>query len=107
LLQSAATAGVATFLSDACVFGQVANKSSAKGGRIDVHHHHIPPALLARIPNANARFTSWTPEQSFEQMDRFDIAVAILSLTQMGDILSTARKPVLRPCGPGMSTGRR
>ena len=87
LLQSAATAGVATFLFDACVFGQVANKSSAKGGRIDVHHHHIPPALLARIPNANARFTSWTPEQSLEQMDRFDIAVAILSLTQMGDIL--------------------
>src|SRR6266849_3154298 len=29
----------------------------------------------------------WTPEQSLEQMDKFDIAVAMMSMTQMGDIL--------------------
>lgn len=29
----------------------------------------------------------WTPEVSLEQMDKFDIAVAILSMTTMGDIL--------------------
>ncbi len=30
---------------------------------------------------------AWTHERSLEQMDRFGIGVAILSLTQMGDIL--------------------
>jgi len=87
LLHSVSVAGVAALLSDVRLFGQIANKSTAQGGRIDVHHHHIPPALLARLPNAPTRFTSWTPEQSLEQMDKFDIAVSILSLTQMGDIL--------------------
>src|SRR2546428_7923704 len=29
----------------------------------------------------------WTPGQSIEQMDKFGIGVAILSLTQMGDVI--------------------
>ena len=29
----------------------------------------------------------WTPELSLQQMDKFDNAVSILSMTQMGDIL--------------------
>ncbi len=32
-------------LSSKHLFGQQVNKSTAKGGRIDVHHHHAPPAL--------------------------------------------------------------
>lgn len=63
--------------------GQFVNKSTAKGGRIDVHHHHQPPTL--RLGGRPGR--AWTPEWSLEQMDKFDIAVAILSLTQMGDAL--------------------
>jgi predicted TIM-barrel fold metal-dependent hydrolase len=65
------------------LFGQFVNKSTAKGGRIDVHHHHSPPALHG--PAFRGR--PWTPELSLEQMDKFDIAVAILSMTQMGDLL--------------------
>ena len=87
LLQSLAAVGAGELLSRARLFGQFAEKSTARGGRIDVHHHHIPPALLARMPGASLRFTSWTPEESLRQMDKFDIAVAVLSLTQMGDIL--------------------
>jgi 6-methylsalicylate decarboxylase len=57
-------------------------KSSVKGGRIDVHHHHIPPKLLQYAAGHN-----WTPELSLQMMDKFDIGVAMLSMTQMGDTL--------------------
>src|SRR5207244_1323188 len=30
---------------------------------------------------------AWTPQRSIEQMDKFGIGVAILSLTQMGDVI--------------------
>jgi predicted TIM-barrel fold metal-dependent hydrolase len=80
--------GVAAMLPAGGLFGQFVNKSTAKGGRIDVHHHHSPPALRTG-PGGRGRggLGPWTPEQSLEQMDKFDIAVAVLSMTQMGDIL--------------------
>jgi predicted TIM-barrel fold metal-dependent hydrolase len=56
---------------------------TAKGGAIDVHHHHVPPAL----PGGRGGPAAWTPERSIEQMDKFGIATAMLSMTQMGDIL--------------------
>jgi 6-methylsalicylate decarboxylase len=88
LLKSLAIGGVAATLPETELLSQFVNKSTAKGGRIDVHHHHIPPALLAGLPGGDrGRLGSWTPERSLEQMDKFDIAVAILSMTQMGDIL--------------------
>ena len=88
LLKNLAMAAAAAALPQADLLSQFVNKSTAKGGRIDVHHHHIPPPLLARLPAGDrGRFGSWTPELSIEQMDKFDIAVAILSLTQMGDLL--------------------
>lgn len=57
------------------------NKLTARGGAIDVHHHHQPPALAA---GGGGR---WSPALSIEQMDKFGIATALLSMTQMGDIL--------------------
>jgi predicted TIM-barrel fold metal-dependent hydrolase len=88
LLKNLAMAGAAAALPQVDLLSQFVNKSTAKGGRIDVHHHHIPPALLAGLPPGDrGRFGSWTPERSIEQMDKFDIAIAILSMTQMGDLL--------------------
>jgi 6-methylsalicylate decarboxylase len=85
VLKNLAMAGAAAALP---LLSQSVNKSTAKGGRIDVHHHHIPQALLAGLPPGDrGRFGSWTPERSIEQMDKFDIAIAILSMTQMGDLL--------------------
>jgi 6-methylsalicylate decarboxylase len=87
LLQNLAMAGAAAAL-PGDLLSQFVSKSTAKGGRIDVHHHHIPPALLASLPPGDrGRLGSWTPERSIEQMDKFDIAIAILSMTQMGDLL--------------------
>jgi predicted TIM-barrel fold metal-dependent hydrolase len=88
LLKNLAMAGAAAALPRVDLLSQFVNKSTAKGGRIDVHHHHIPPSLLAGLPPGDrGRFGSWTPERSIEQMDKFDIAIAILSMTQMGDLL--------------------
>jgi len=83
-----AIAGAAAALPAAELYGQYVNKSTAKGGRIDVHHHHSPPALRTG-PGGRGRsgLGPWTPEQSLEQMDKFDIAVAMMSMTQMGDLL--------------------
>ena len=83
-----AITGAAATLPAAELYGQYVNKSTAKGGRIDVHHHHSPPALRTG-PGGRGRsgLGPWTPEQSLEQMDKFDIAVAMMSMTQMGDLL--------------------
>jgi predicted TIM-barrel fold metal-dependent hydrolase len=87
------------------LFGQFINKSAAKGGRIDVHHHHVPPGINAGAgfgvegggrgagaaaaggAGANTFGRGWTPERTLEQMDKYDIAVAVLSMTQMGPVL--------------------
>jgi predicted TIM-barrel fold metal-dependent hydrolase len=84
LLKGLAALGAGMALSGERLQGQFVNKSTAKGGRIDVHHHHAPPSLQA---GGRGRNGPWTPERSLEQMDKFDIAVAILSMTQMGDVL--------------------
>ena len=83
-LKAFGAAGAAGAMSSAShLFGQQVNKSTAKGGRIDVHHHHAPPALQT----GPAGRAPWTPELSLQQMDKFDIEVAILSMSQMGDVL--------------------
>ena len=62
--------------------GQFINKSTAKGGRIDMHHHHVPSGM-----GAGGRGGAWTVDATLEQMHKFDISVAILSMTQMGNVL--------------------
>lgn len=64
--------------------------SSTKPSRIDVHHHIVPPFFLAenrdRIVAAgggrlNPAYLSWTPEQALAEMDKNDVATAVLSLS--------------------------
>src|SRR5262245_34474819 len=50
-------------------------------GRIDVHHHMLPPFQ----PNMTAR--NYTPQVSLDAMDKFGTESAILSLTVAGDLL--------------------
>jgi len=86
VLRGIGLAGAAAVLPATGLLGQFVNKSTAKGGRIDVHHHHVPPAVGGggRGPGGRGQ---WTPERTLEQMEKFDISVAILSMTQMGNIL--------------------
>lgn len=90
VLKGLAVAGAAAALPAKALWGQFIDKSTAKGGRIDLHQHHVPPELYTRmgLPRnyGNGRFP-WTPEKCLEQMDKYQIAVSILSMTQMGDIL--------------------
>ena len=53
-----------------------------KTGRIDVHHHANPP-IYVKTTGRFANWT-WTPAESIEQMDKYGIATALLSITQPG-----------------------
>lgn len=54
-------------------------KLNVRGGAIDVHHHFVPPGGATNRP--------WSPQMSLDQMDKFGIGVAILSMTQNGELL--------------------
>jgi predicted TIM-barrel fold metal-dependent hydrolase len=61
-----------------------------KQGRIDVHHHIIPPAFVETMKTrgidkvAGAPLPNWTPEKSIEVMDMNGIQRAITSLSAPG-----------------------
>src|SRR4051812_27595775 len=54
--------------------------------RIDVHHHVLPPDLIAKVLSDSMSdqgsdiVTSWTAQKSIEQMDKNGIATSIASL---------------------------
>ena len=75
-----AAAGAVSLAAPSRVFGQQRSvKLRVRGGAIDVHHHFVPPDGATNRP--------WSPQMSLEQMDEFGIAVAILSMTQNGELL--------------------
>ena len=59
-------------------------------GRIDVHHHTIPPAFVQEMQSrgiaevASTPLPQWTPEKSIEIMDANGIQTAITSLSAPG-----------------------
>lgn len=59
-------------------------------GRIDVHHHIIPPAFTATMDRkgikevAGAPLPSWTPQKSLSIMDAIGTQTALLSLSAPG-----------------------
>ena len=88
-LKAFAAAGAASLAPSSGLFGQERVlrpiegarqvKVNVRGGAIDVHHHFQPPGGTGNRP--------WSPEMSLEQMDKFGIGVAILSMTQNGELL--------------------
>jgi predicted TIM-barrel fold metal-dependent hydrolase len=72
-------------------------------GRIDIHHHFAPPAWIAEVkgrPLLNAANTTWTVEQSIQDLDAAGSAAAVISITNpglwFGDHAATNR--VTREC---------
>jgi predicted TIM-barrel fold metal-dependent hydrolase len=61
-----------------------------RSGRIDVHHHNIPPAFVKTFADmgftkvAGTPLPKWTPEKSIEVMDANGIQTAITSLSAPG-----------------------
>jgi predicted TIM-barrel fold metal-dependent hydrolase len=55
--------------------------------RIDIHHHHAPPGLVAEIIAQNTGqqlLADWTVAQSLADMDRASVATAITSISPPG-----------------------
>ena len=79
-LKQLAAAGAASLIPGAGLAGQDrVVRLSVRGGAIDVHHHFTPPGGTTN--------RAWSPALSLAQMDKFGIGVAILSMTQNGDLL--------------------
>lgn len=77
--------------------------------RVDVHHHILPDAYLAAaratgkladVVSASPALVSWTPAQSLEAMDRFEIQTAITSVSAPGVWWGddAAARPLARAC---------
>src|SRR3954471_10614762 len=103
LTGTVASLGVAaTSLEHLAAFSQA--PAPAKPRRIiDIHHHFAPPAWVAEVkgrPLLQVANTTWTPEQSIEDMDRGGVAAALVSITNpglwFGDRAVTAR--IARAC---------
>jgi predicted TIM-barrel fold metal-dependent hydrolase len=79
-LATLATAGAASAFPASEIFGRTPTvKLNVRGGAIDVHHHFLGPGMTSNSP--------WSVEMSLDQMDKFGIGVAILSMTQGGSLL--------------------
>ena len=66
-------------------------RAHAPSGRVDVHHHPIPPewvadpvVLAALAPNVRARAQAWTPQAALDEMDRNGVRTAVCSVANPG-----------------------
>jgi 6-methylsalicylate decarboxylase len=60
--------------------GQAPSVAGA-GGRIDIHHHITPPALVKAVgADALAGFAKWTPEKALDEMGAAGVAMGVASI---------------------------
>jgi 6-methylsalicylate decarboxylase len=93
-LQFVAAAGVGAMIPAAKLLSQVGTGTAASKGRIDVHHHLLPPfyvkIMQQDIIDSGRPLQAWSPEMSLDIMDKNGIATALLSPQNhlVGDSLS-------------------
>jgi predicted TIM-barrel fold metal-dependent hydrolase len=66
--------------------------SSRGAYRVDTHHHILPPAyvaeererILASAGMVGPSFLDWSPQRALEEMDKNDVATAIVSISTPG-----------------------
>jgi predicted TIM-barrel fold metal-dependent hydrolase len=77
--------GAAALIPDAGVAAQTKASASARPFRIDTHHHFTVPSLRAEITKAGQQgLLDWTPQKSLDDMDKGNVATAILSVGDPG-----------------------
>ncbi len=81
-LASAVSAAAVTTLSSGSLFAQSA--PAVKAGRIDVHHHMVPPAHAEFLTKKSVPAIKWSVQASLEDMDKSGIRTAMLSQIQPG-----------------------
>jgi 6-methylsalicylate decarboxylase len=93
-----ASLGVAATSEMAGLAALAQSASGARAQRIDIHHHFAPPAWVVEVkgrPLLQAANTAWTPEKSIDDMDKGDVAAAVVSITNpglwFGDRAATAK----------------
>lgn len=60
---------------------EVSPSADEKGGRIDVHNHITPPALIKAVgADALGGFAKWTPEKALADMDAAGVAAGMVSI---------------------------
>src|ERR1700688_3619476 len=81
-LKSLAAVGTGAMLPVKGLIAQAAPPTDGKkSGRIDVHNHITPPALIKAVgADALGGFAKWTPEKALEEMDAAGVAVAMASI---------------------------
>jgi 6-methylsalicylate decarboxylase len=95
LFAGAGAALASSPLSSSALFAQNAPVVGAKGGRIDVHYHVFPPALVqARGAQVFGNSLSSTLEQRLMDMDRNGVSAGMCSIAPQGDPFADASKAV-------------
>jgi 6-methylsalicylate decarboxylase len=87
LLKSIAATGIGAALSTGSVLAAPPGlDSNAKGGRIDVHHHMLPPFYmdLRRKAENVGQMPPWSPSKSLDDMEKGGVTTAMLSLAVSG-----------------------
>jgi predicted TIM-barrel fold metal-dependent hydrolase len=87
LLKHLATIGAAAALSNGSVLAAMPRvDSSTKRGRIDVHHHMLPPFYmdLRRKVAGIGEMPTWSPAKSLDDMEQNRVTTAMLSLAVAG-----------------------
>lgn len=87
---AAGLAAAATAIAAPKVYAQAASPAAK---RIDVHHHFLPPQYIKEEHErlnfshgsvSASQLLSWTPSQSLELMDKYEIATALVSVSTPG-----------------------
>ena len=83
ILQWMAMAGASSLVPASGVLAQASPAAGAPAGRIDVHHHTVPPfytkVMEKEILATGHPLPTWTPALSIETMDKNGIATSMLS----------------------------